>query len=384
MAVKDVDYSKENSSLLEEKEKREFIIKSNIVKVLKKEGYVDGDVDTANHFFKHGKQRKLVGELAEMSGISFTEQNISNFISYTKPTCDYLAAICICEMFTVNVAAVLTREIENIESVYFERRADKDDKNFFKIKPLDDIHYFGKYYGYTYSSNSVNRDIERFTLTIKKSCGKVSAEYVFEDKNKITRTFFGTPQIIDKNKSVEIKLHNDNGDHLEISFAYKRYNTSDMYFRIGCIKTSSTTSGELISKNFILCKQQLHPTKANEYLPGLLKMTNGCFNVSKDVFEKLVNNDPDYKEFFENFRSYIIPNHSVFMIDEESVLNTLNRHSKEMQLKIISVLIRLKGRAVEPDFISYSASGNGQVLLAHYVREYLFEQNPELTEILLQ
>jgi hypothetical protein len=337
-------------------------IKQNTAAFLTHLGYADGEV------FKYGKISQLQQDLANRQGISYDTQSISDLIKNDRPALNVCLVMGLCELFGVKTAAVFSRHPIDLKEAFYLGQKEE----LYPVAVFEDQHYWGTYQGFSYSSNTLSKSIEQFTLTISKEDDHVSAQYVYTDKNSTRRIFRGVPKIMNQDKLIELRLLHENGSSISLFFGYHNYNTSNMYFRTGVIVTNATSSQDLLCKNFVLYRQVINGRQSDKnnltpFLPGLLKMTNGRFTIRKAALIE----EP---ELYASFSSAFVNKGDIVTVDEQTIMSCLKNYEETTQIKMIGSLLRLKRHAIEPNVLNHQTMSEEQVLLAHFIRSCLTEQ----------
>lgn len=323
-------------------------IKHNLIEVLIHEKYVTRTTKTDKNSydkirFVYGKRDELVTQL------NLTEHDLSYLINTSSTRLDIEVAIKLCKLLKAKMAAIFSDTLiteETIEDAFYSGNSEMTPNS----QPLDDTDYLGFYHGYTYSSNQDKANkkiIDHFTLNIKRENNNIIAEY-----HGTVSKYYGRPVIINHSNqtdcpSVEIPLTNEQGRTITLSFVYHKYKSNPtMYFRIGTITTSTTSEPSCVMiRNFALFRKEVH--NIDTYLRGMLKMTGSYFTIQKSVMD-MYKGDPFISEFCNKYSE---EKGDVLVIIEDAFFSGLSYIEESKKEPLISIMLKLKSHALEPDYI---------------------------------
>ena len=222
--------------------------------------------------------------------------------------------------------------------------------------------YFGTFYGYTYDHNVTNDErIITFRLSIfEDENGQPKAEYAFRNKANDEHIFTGTPYYLSELDSICIEMTSGNHrryQHLLFNGHY--YESSQLItYKIGCCtRTSRTSYGEPDVKSFILTSVQLPEAVVQNIVPGLLKMVGHNFYILSSTLNRLMQNNPNLKDFFENNRPFFtLLDNCVYQVDEHRLLKSLDIEPTQVKVAAFEYLALMRGQALAPNRIPYRSA----------------------------
>lgn len=318
----------------------------------------------AEHYMKlHNEEGlstyTLRKQLYAETQIDFTENTISATITEgSDPAPNMFVVIGLCRLWGLDYASVLAPPETEV------RVAPSITALMPKSEVLTDEGYMGTYFGYMYTKNLNRKEIYNFTLRIEPKNGSTQAimetvshpDNVDGDEITFSRSFIGTPIVMNKSQNIYIMLSDYQGDFYTLFFDYRHYNTEDgMYFRKGICITSESSSDKLLLENFVLFKREVSQAKARKYIPGLLKLNDDTFEVTEEDLDTLLKDEKfalaysKYAYLFEGQQRM-----SYQFKTSQFITAIKDRYDQDEVNQAMQVILTLKSKAREPDRMEYA------------------------------
>ena len=235
---------------------------------------------------------------------------------------------------------------------------------------LDDPAYCRVFFGYMHSQNTNHRKhVAKFKLEIRHEEGYTEAILHYYGLSGNDRVFHGEPILAVKKNVVFIIFTAEDGNYFIFQYSYKKYGTSNLYFRRGFVLSVSSTTGNPMVEGFVLFEREL-PKAKEKYVDGLLPLADSEFYISKSVYEKLLAEN-DLFNAFDQRLSFLFTSDvdTVYQVSENQIYETLKKpsYADMNEEDVMRVLNLLKDHSIAPTRIQYG----DRTELASFAKNYI-------------
>ena len=333
----------------------------------KKERHIKAIKTKLNLHFPKDKDSiyKIVQSLNDDFGYNFTYNTVYNTLKLDNNTLNTVVVIALCNYWNLDLNYILADPDDiytNKENVISHTQNDK-----FQI--LNDKKYEGKYYCYFLShfidDSPTLYDLNKATLEIfidennSKAIFKVFANKrtYGDDFIKIEKIFYGTPYLVTFSNNIIIFLTNDLGDFYFLAIDYKKYDKSNMYFRIGNLQSSTAKDDRPPIMQQIAIFRKEVKEENEKYVLGFLSLNSSKISIRKKDLDALKENDDIVDKFVQEFNDFLqIHTYPTYIFNEQQILHEFDIDMEKDD--ILKALFLIKNASLSPKFVLAKEDNN--------------------------
>ena len=320
------------------------------------------------------KEHAFWRELENKYDLSLNQITLFNTASTRKgDTLDIYCVIAICKYLNLDIGQILSdplpeevlgdiKEMIKNEESRTRAQMEKNNRALEVFGVLDDKKYHGIFYGYFYSSKISARELDSFRLTIgyeKLTCFAQMELHVHtidaESGRETVRTKMlrGKPKLVN-GSIVYIEFTDPSGIYYVMSFNYKSYRNSGLYYRRGALLTQARDEQSPLLQSFVFFKKEAAPENYS-IIRGMLRMSDKKFLISEDSLSQLIVNDKDIAYLAEHSGVLRSGGRVFYEINEDDILT--DETNELSGVRTLDSIQKLKLRSSAPTIIHYPEDG---------------------------